>query len=342
MRNANMSQRKSKFGFPAIMLMLGLLTLLSFILSMNAGMIRLSPLEVVQTVLGYGTERQELILFRFRLPRMVIALLAGMGLAVSGAIMQGVARNGLADPGILGIHAGAGLGAVIIIVFTASSPQNVNVFILPFAALIGASLSAAFIYALAWRQGITPARLLLVGIAVGAGINAVMTLFMLKMRFYTQMMAAIWLSGSLWGTNWQFVTALLPWIVVLVPYTIYKARSLDVLNLGDHTATGLGTAVEKERLKLLGVAVALSAACVAVGGGIGFLGLLGPHLARKLVGPNHKRLLPATALSGGLLLLTADMIGRNVLAPAEIPVGIVVSGIGAPYFLYLLIKSRRL
>jgi iron complex transport system permease protein len=326
-----------------IIIILGLLIFVAFLISMNLGMIRLSPKEVMSTLFGLGTQKQELILYSFRLPRIVIAILAGMGLAVSGAIMQGVSKNALADPGILGINAGAGLAAVIVIMYTASNPQNVDVYLLPFAALAGAMLTATLIYVLAWRKGATSShRLLLVGIAVGAGISAVMTLLIVKMKFYTIMLASIWLSGSLWGTNWDFVKALLPWIVILIPLTIYKSRYLNVLNLGDHTAMGLGTSVEKERIKLLVMAVALAASCVAVGGGIGFLGLVGPHIARKLVGPNHKWLIPVSALVGGLFLVVADMVGRNVLAPAEIPVGIVVSGIGAPYFLYLLIKSRRM
>jgi iron complex transport system permease protein len=240
------------------------------------------------------------------------------------------------------INAGSGLGAVIVIVFTASNPQNANVFALPFAALIGAGIAAFFIYTLAWKQGVTPKRLLLVGIAVGAGISAIMTLLLIKMKFFTVMLAQIWLSGSLWGTNWNFVLALLPWIVILLPVAFYKGRYLNVLNLGDQVALGLGTKVERERLKLIAVAVALAASCVAVAGGIGFLGLLGPHIARRLVGPNHKWLIPTSALAGALLLVTADVIGRNILAPSEIPVGIVVSGIGAPYFLCLLVKSKNL
>jgi iron complex transport system permease protein len=325
-----------------IMVLLFFMIIAAFLVSMNLGMIQLAPVDVLKTLLGDGTEKQKLILYDFRLPRIVIAVLVGMGLAVSGAIMQGISRNGLADPGILGINAGAGLAVVAVIYFTSGNPQSVNAAVLPFAALLGALLAAVLVYVFAWKKGITPKRLLLVGIAVGSGISAIMSLFMLKMRFYTHMLATIWLSGSLWGTNWQFVLAFLPWILILLPFAIYKARYLNVLNLGDAVATGLGAAVERQRIILIVTAVALAGSCVAVGGGIGFLGLLGPHIARKLVGPNHKMMIPTAALAGGLLLLIADTIGKNVLAPYEIPVGIVVSGIGAPYFLYLLIKSKNI
>jgi iron complex transport system permease protein len=342
MSGAKLILEKKKTSNIAILVVLALLITASFAVSMNLGMIRLSPMEVARTLFGFGTNQQELILFQFRLPRIVIAVLVGMGLAVSGAIMQGVSRNGLADPGILGINAGAGLGAVIVVVYTASNPNNVNAYYLPFAALLGAFAAASLIYTLAWKHGVTPKRLLLVGIAVGAGISAVMTLFMIRMKFYTLMLANIWLAGSLWGSNWSFVLALLPWAVILIPYAVYKARYINVLHLGDSVAAGLGTSVERERVKLLAVAVALAAACVAVGGGIGFLGLLAPHIARKLVGPNHQWMIPTSALAGALLLLAAEIVGRNVIAPNEIPVGVVVSGIGAPYFLYLLIKTRNI
>jgi iron complex transport system permease protein len=151
---------------------------------------------------------------------------------------------------------------------------------------------------------------------------------------------ATWLAGTVWGTNWKFVLALLPWILVLIPYVFSKSRAMDVLNLGDQTATGLGAPVERSRLTLLAAAVGLAGASVAVSGAIGFVGLIGPHLARRLVGPKHDMLLPASALVGGLLVITADTIGRWILQPSEVPTGIVVAVIGAPYFLYLLARSK--
>lgn len=149
----------------------------------------------------------------------------------------------------------------------------------------------------------------------------------------------IWLSGSIWGTSWTFVLAILPCIVLLIPFALYKSRYLNVLNLGDQVATGLGTKVEKERRTLLIVAVAQGESSVSVGGGIAFLGLVAPHLGRRLVGPRHERFLPVKALIGALLLLVSDTLARNILAPSEIPVGLVVAVIGAPYFLYLLIRK---
>lgn len=151
---------------------------------------------------------------------------------------------------------------------------------------------------------------------------------------------ATWLAGSIWGSNWKFVLALLPWIVVLLPLAFYKARVMNILNLGENSATGLGIPVEKERLLLLAVAVGLAGSSVAVSGGIGFVGLIAPHLARRLVGPKHELLLPASAMTGALLVIVADTIGRWLMQPTEIPTGIVVAVIGAPYFLYLLSKVK--
>lgn len=324
-----------------VMSVIGLLIVTAFLISMNTGYIRLSPMDVLNTLFGGGTQKQQLILFEFRLPRIIISVLVGAGLALSGAILQAISRNGLADPGILGINAGAGLAVVLFISFFPTR-QAAPVFMMPFLALIGAGLTAALIYSLAYKrnQGISPTRLILVGIAVAAGIGAAMIVLTIKLDPRSYQFVAIWLAGSIWGTNWKFVGALLPWLLVLVPYVLYKAQTLNVLNLGDQVATGLGASIERQRLGLLAAAVALAGSCVAVGGGIGFVGLIGPHLARRLVGPQHQYLLPASALAGALLLIVADTLARWLLQPTEIPTGIVVAVIGAPYFLYLLAKSR--
>lgn len=333
-------QRKRKRSI-LVMSTLGILIVIALLISMNTGYIRLSPLEVLRTLLGSGTDKQQLILFEFRLPRIVISVLIGAGLAVSGCVMQAISRNALADPGILGINAGAGIMVMLFISFyptTAAAP----VFLLPVLALLGAGLTAALIYALAYKrhEGLSPTRLLLTGIAVAAGISAAMIVLTLKLDPDKYQFVATWLAGSIWGTNWKFVLSLLPWIVVLLPVVIYKAQVMNVLNLGESMATGLGARVSREQLVLLAAAVGLAASCVAVSGGIGFVGLIGPHLARRLVGPKHQMLIPTSALTGSLLVIIADTLGRWILQPSEIPTGIVVAIIGAPYFLYLLARSK--
>ncbi|WP_427050343.1 FecCD family ABC transporter permease [Paenibacillus sp. TC-CSREp1] len=335
------AERKKRNKSIFVLIVLGLLIITAFIISMNTGFTKLSPLEVLRTLFGGGTAKQELILFEFRLPRIVISVLIGAGLALSGCIMQGVSRNALADPGILGINAGAGLAVMLFVSFfptTTAAP----VFLLPILALIGSGFAAFLIYVLSYKkgEGIMPTRMLLTGIGIAAGISSAMIVLTLRLSPEKYQFVATWLAGSIWGSNWKFVMALLPFIVVLVPFVLTKSRVLNVLNLGDQTASGLGASVERERLILLAAAVGLAASSVSVSGGIGFVGLIGPHLARRLVGPKHQFLLPASALVGSLLVLVADTLGRVILQPSEIPAGILVAILGAPYFLYLLSRTK--
>ncbi|GMK41727.1 iron ABC transporter permease [Paenibacillus sp. CCS19] len=332
-------QRRRKRSI-LVLSVLGALIVITFIISMNTGFIRLSPLDVLKTLFGMGTSKQELILFDFRLPRIVISVLIGAGLAVSGCILQGVTRNALADPGLLGINAGAGLAVILFVCFYPST-SSVPVFGLPLLALLGAGLTALLIFGLAHKknEGVSPTSLILTGIAVAAGINAAMIVLTLTLSPEQYQFVATWIAGSIWGANWKFVLALLPWIVILLPYVMWKANMMNILNLSDQTAAGLGAPIAASRGKLMFAAVALAGSCVAVSGGIGFVGLIGPHLARTLVGPKHQQLLPASAMVGALLTIIADTISRS-MSSAEIPTGVVVAVIGAPYFLYLLARTK--
>lgn len=318
-----------------------LLLLISFIISMNTGYMNLSPKDTLRTFLGNGTAKESLILFNLRLPRIIISMLIGVGLSISGCIIQGVSRNPLADPGLLGINAGAGL-MVIIFTMLFGAKSFSTIFTLPFLALIGAGLTAVLIYLLSYKKedGITPMRLILTGIAVQAGIAALTTVLVVKLDDTQFNLVATWQAGSIWGSNWKFVMSLLPWLLFLIPYAIYKSRVLDILNFGDDIACGLGTSVEKERRKLLAVSVMLAASCVSISGNISFVGLIAPHLARRLVGPKHIVLIPTCGLIGAVLVSISDTIARVIMQSTEIPTGIVVAIIGAPYFLYLLSKEK--
>ncbi|WP_409251699.1 FecCD family ABC transporter permease [Bacillus sp. SCS-153A] len=312
------------------------------LLSLNLGVMKITPMEVFQTFTGNGTPQNNMVLYHFRLPRMVIALLIGAGMAVSGAILQSVTQNDLADPGIIGINAGAGFSVVLYIYFFQSSllgASSLSIYLMPIASLAGSAVAAALIYVISWKNGISPIRLILVGIGINSAFSALIMIFQYKMDPKDFTRATVWLSGNISGTDWSYVLTLLPWILILIPVAIIKARTLNSLNLGDDVAAGLGTHVERERRILLFIAVALAGASVSVGGGIAFIGLVVPHLARKFAGARHGGLLPVTALLGALLLLVADTIGRNILAPSEIPVGMVVSIVGGCYFIYLLMKS---
>ncbi|WP_188455268.1 FecCD family ABC transporter permease [Virgibacillus oceani] len=338
-----MSKQHGIKRYVSIIFLLIVAIIMMFFVSLSTGAIPISPIDVVKTIFQFGTEKQELIVFDFRLPGIVLALLIGAGLAVSGVILQGVTQNDLADPGILGINTGAGLAVVLFIYFfqdTLSMTSTISAFIMPLFALIGAIVAAALIYTLAWKDGVNPIRLILVGIGVNAGFSAALIIFQLKMDPQDFRQATVWLAGDIWSANWGFVLALLPWILILIPYTLHKAHSLNVLNLGDDVAAGLGSKVERERRMLLLLAVAIAGACVAAGGGIAFLGLVVPHIARRIVGPTHQRIIPISTLIGALLLISADVIGKNILAPSEIPVGIVVAILSTPYFVYLLMKTK--
>nr|WP_245985367.1 iron ABC transporter permease [Oceanobacillus bengalensis] len=324
------------------MLLLALIIIMFFI-SLSTGVINITPKEVMDTLFQNGSDRQELVLFEFRLPGIILAILIGAGLAISGVILQGITQNELADPGIMGINTGAGFAVVLFIFFFQGSlPVNstLSVFIMPIAALLGAMFAAFLIYVLAWKKGVNPIRLVLVGIGINAAFSAFITIFQLKMDPQNYRQATIWLSGDIWNANWSAVLSLLPWIILLIPIALHKASTLNVLTLGDDLASGLGSDVEKDRRTLLFIAVALAGASVAAGGAIAFLGLIVPHIARKIIGPLHQYIIPISTLIGALLLIAADTIGKNILAPTQIPVGIVVSILSAPYFVYLLMKTK--
>lgn len=332
--------KRSVFLFFFLLMMLMILT----VISLGSGHLSLTPADIWQTITGTGTDAQQLLLFQFRLPRIILAILVGIGMATAGAIFQGVTQNGLADPGIIGIHSGSGF-FVVLFLYLVSLNQDEPPFWanigLPFVAFVGGITAAVLIYVLAWKKGITPIRLVLVGIGINAGFSAALLLVQLRMSESDFNRAIIWLSGSIWNASWTTVIRLLPWIVLFVPSALYKSRVLSVMQLGEEMAVGLGTAIEKERIKLLIIGVALSAASVSVAGGIAFVGLVAPHLARRLVGGKFQRMIPVSALIGAIIIVLSDSIARTVLAPSEIPVGLIVSVIGAPYFIYLLITIKE-
>ncbi|GIP21669.1 iron ABC transporter permease [Paenibacillus sp. J22TS3] len=324
-----------------VMAVFAILIAVMFLISMNLGQIRLTPTEVFRTVAGQGTAKQELILFEFRLPEIIISILVGAGLALSGCLLQGVTGNALAEPGILGINSGAGLAVLVFVYFY---PEELlgSVYLMPVLALAGAAAAAVLIYSLAYKkgQGMSAMRLVLGGIGTAAGINALTLVLSLRLDPQSHQLIYTWLAGSIRGTDWTYVAAFLPWLIILIPYALYQARVLNILTLGDSSAIGLGTSVNRARFRIMALAVALAGACVAVGGAISFVGLICPHLARRLVGPKHQLLIPASMLCGALLMLVADAVTRWIAGSASLPVGVVVAVIGAPYFLYLLAKSR--
>jgi iron complex transport system permease protein len=314
--------------------------------SITNGTFEMPVLDVFKTLLRLDPKHEyDLVVFEFRLPRIVLGGLVGFALGVAGNVIQGVTRNGLADPGILGINAGAGMAVVLFMLLLQGEMDTTGwfaVFAMPLFGVVGGLAATVVIYIFARNQGgLDPQRLILAGIAISSGFGAVTMYVSLKMNSQDFEMAAVWLAGSIYSANWKFVLMMLPWIVVLVPFLWMRAHLLDLFQLQELTVRGLGVSVEKERNRLLLGSIGLVSASVAVSGSIGFVGLIGPHIARRLVGLQHRQNLPVSGLVGAAMVIIGDFIGRTIFAPAELAVGIVISIIGVPYFVYLLIKARK-
>lgn len=322
-----------------VLLVLGLFTLTVIVLNVGYGESPIPPLEVLKTLLGLQVANPDypFVINTLRLPRTLVALGTGVGLALSGTLLQGLTRNPLADPGIIGVNAGASLAAVTLIVLFPTVPSSA----LPLSAFGGAFTVAILIYLMAWDQGSSPIRLILIGVGIAAVLSALTTLIITFGEINSVTQALVWLAGSVSGRSWEHVGSLLPWLAVFVPLSLVLAMQLNALNLGDDMARGLGTRVEWQRSLLLLCSAAMAGAAVAVAGTIGFVGLIAPHLARQLVGPSHEGLLPTAALIGGVIVVLSDWLGRIMFAPIELPCGVITAAIGAPYFLYLLIRNRK-
>ncbi len=322
---------------PAILMgSLGVLAVLLSLYGLQVGATEVSMGDVLRALVGDTSTQASRIVIDFQLPRVLLCWLVGTALAVSGAVMQGVIRNPLAAPDIIGVTKGSGFAGMLLLLAIPGLPV---VAVVP-AAFIGGLVAAGLVYVLAYKRGATPVRIALVGIAVSAAFEAGIR-FLLVRNPLDVSAALIWLTGSLFGRSMSSVFEILPWVLVLVPLIVVWARKLDVLGLGDDLAAGLGEPVERTRRMLLFFAVALAAAAVAVSGTIGFVGLIAPHMARRIFGGKHLASIPAAALFGVLLMLIADMLGRGLAPPLEIPAGLVTAVVGGPYFLYLLVKTGK-
>ena len=314
-----------------------------FIVSTGLGDMKLSPLTVLNVLFGGGSEMEQLVVQSFRLPRIIVALMVGIALAVAGGILQGMIRNPLASPDILGITGGASVAVVSFLSFFSDANNSLTVSIkwLPLAAFVGAAVIALLVYILAWKNGVSPIRIVLIGIGVSALMQALTTLMMIMGPIYRASQANIWITGTVYGSSWNNVAILVPWTVVFVAIAFLMAKNINILELGDDIATGVGGRIQRQRFFLLLISTALVGGAVAFAGGIGFVGLMAPHMARRLVGSSFGALLPVSALIGGILVMLADLIGRTMFSPLEIPAGVFTAGIGAPYFIYLLFKNRN-
>ncbi|RUL50485.1 MULTISPECIES: iron ABC transporter permease [Lysinibacillus] len=314
-----------------------------FVLSAGMGEQIFSPWKVIHILSGNSNNFELMIVQSFRMPRIIISILVGISLAIAGAILQAILRNPIASPDVTGITGGASVAVVLFLALFSDENNALTVSIhwLPLAAFIGATIVAILLYILSWKNGLSPFRLVLVGIGLWALTKALTNLFMILGPIYRASQANIWLTGSVYGANWSNVQILTPITVVLILVALIMTRHLNILELGEDVALGVGTKVEKKRLLLLLLTTALIGSAVAFAGGIGFIGLMAPHIARKLVGSSFGNLLPLSAIIGAILVLVADTIGRTFFLPIEVPAGVFTAAIGAPYFIYLLFRQRN-
>lgn len=308
-------------------------TIFAMVASLTLGSVDISFSTIVHTLLGNVQTTDEMVIWNIRFPRNIVGALVGVNLAVSGAILQAVMKNPLADPGIVGVSSGAGLAGVIMLIFM----PEASILLTP-VAFVGAMLSAAAVYALAWKNGIRPTRIILAGVAVsaflGSGISALLVFYSDKVQG-----ALLWMVGGLSARSWPQVETLFPYTILGLVLALAGCKALTILSLGDETARGLGVPVERVRFSMTAVAALLAAGAVSVAGLIGFVGLVVPHIVRLIIGTDYKYVIPGSAILGAGVLVFCDTLGRVAFSPIEIPAGIIMAFLGAPFFLYLLRRS---
>ncbi|MDW8426212.1 MAG: iron ABC transporter permease [Meiothermus sp.] len=331
-----MIPRRLTLDWPLAVLLAAGLLVFSLLLAVSVGAVDIPLDQVWRLIFRPDASNESLIVHTLRLPRALVALLVGASLGVAGALMQGLTRNPLAEPGLLGVNAGAALGLLLGVVFFPGLPGWGMVLL----AALGGVLAAALVYSLTAVVGLTPVRLALAGIAVGAMLGAAASFLLIMFEERTRG-AFINLSGSLAGRTWEHFWLILPWALPALLLAVLLAQQVNLLSLGEETARSLGARVGGVRLLVAGLAVLLAGAAVSVAGPVGFLGLMVPHLARGWVGPDYRRVLPLSALLGASLLSLADVAARLVDRPLETPVGILVVALGAPFFVYLARRTGQ-
>ncbi|GAB6992246.1 FecCD family ABC transporter permease [Paenibacillus pini] len=304
------------------------------VLSIGLGSVRFSPVEIITALTGRGGEVSDTILWDIRIPRVLLAVIIGANLAISGALLQAVMHNPLADPGLTGVSSGASVSVLFILLVV----PNYSSFI-PLAAIIGGGVAAAMVYALAWkRRGIAPLRVILSGVAVNSIFGGVIGL--MSILYSDKLPGALqWLNGSMSGKGIGDVGVILPYSIIGWIAALFCIRQANILRLGEQAALNLGQNLNRIRIILSFIAVFLAAVSVSTVGMIGFVGLVVPHMARMMVGSDYRKMLPMSIGLGAIVLLIADTAGRTFFAPLDIPAGIVMAIVGGPYFLYLMRKG---
>ncbi|MFD0590366.1 FecCD family ABC transporter permease [Paenibacillus sp. GCM10027627] len=318
-----------------IAIIVGLLLALAALTAVGIGSVRFFPAETFMTIIGQGDDRATTILWDIRIPRVLLALIIGANLAASGALLQAVMMNPLADPGLTGVSSGAAVAALFIMLVVPGYSSFI-----PLAAIVGGGFAAAMVFAMAWKKGggFTPIRIILSGVAINAVFGGIIGL--LSILYSDRLPAALqWMNGSLNGKGMEDVLVILPYSVVGWIAALLCVRKANILRLGEQTAHNLGQNLSQVRFVLSLVAVYLAAISVSTVGLVGFVGLVVPHIARLLIGSDYRYSMPLGIMLGALILLVADTAGRTLFSPLQIPSGIVMAMVGGPYFLYLMRKG---
>lgn len=326
--------KRMNFNKITILIIFILLFIVSFFISIGNGAVKISPIEIINTLVNEKDSTAYQIILNVRLPRTIVAMFVGIGLSLSGTILQGVMRNPLASPNIIGVSSGGGFFAYVILILF---PQYI--YLVPMGAFIGALLASLFIYGLAWKDGVLTNRIILAGVAVSsifsAGTNSLMNFFPERVQGVLGFMV-----GSLSAISWQDVRMIVPYTLLGLIILLFIPNKLNILMLGDEVATGLGLNVELTRFIFIILASLLAGAAVSVVGLLGFVGLIVPHMVRMFIGSDFVYLFPGTIFFGASVVMLCDTLARTLFAPIEIPVGIIMSVFGSPFFLYLLRKKK--
>ncbi|WP_085829523.1 FecCD family ABC transporter permease [Clostridium massiliodielmoense] len=330
---SNMKNMSNKLKLLIILISLVLLGVL-IIVTIGIGSVSISVKEIIDTFLGHGNEINESIIMDMRLPRIIIAVFVGAGLSISGALLQSIMNNPLADPGITGVSSGASLLAITVMLYF----PNLHG-VLPLMAFLGAILACMMVFILSWDKGLNPMRVILSGVAVNAVFVGATSLLSILNSDKIQGIL-LWINGSIAYKGWTEVKYLVPYSIIGIILSLLCAKGANLLALGDDVATNLGVNVTKTRFLVALVAVFLAGVSTSVVGIIGFIGLIVPHICRLILGYDYKYLIPMSAIMGGILLLLADTLARFVARPVELPVGILMAMLGGPFFLFLLRRRK--
>lgn len=323
----------------SFIILLAIFSVSLVILSMNVGVVKLTPVQILNTLIGNGSAYDSLVLWDIRLPRAFTACVVGIALSVSGAVMQGVTGNEIATPGMLGITSGASLG-VLSTIYLRQYISFIRLAV-PVCAMLGGLLVFSIVYALSIKSKLSPAKLILNGLAINSCIGAFTVLLVYRLSPGETTYINIVLNGTITSANFSDLFIALPFVFLITVYIFNKTRYLNILTLGEELSVGLGVNLLKERRKLLFASVLLASVSSFLVGGLTFVGLLASHVSRKLVGGNYQKLLPVSVFVGIIVMLVSDMLARTMFVPSELPIGNMVSLIGTPYLMYVLLKTDK-